>query len=111
MDLGLNGKKAIITGGSRGIGRAIAETLGREGAAVAICARTEEGLQQTAREMRAMGITVHAKTLDVSDEAAIPAAWLRTTTEPRRADILAELRAGREVPGCSLARRPSLVIR
>ena len=73
MDLGLNGKKAIITGGSRGIGRAIAETLGREGAAVAICARTEEGLQQTAREMRAMGITVHAKTLDVSDEAAIPA--------------------------------------
>lgn len=73
MDLGLNGKRAIITGASRGIGRAIAETLGREGAAVAICARTDEGLQQTAREMRAMGITVHARTLDVSDETAIPA--------------------------------------
>ena len=44
MDLQLKGKKAIVTGASRGIGRAIAETLADEGADVAICARNVEGL-------------------------------------------------------------------
>ena len=42
MDLGLKGKRAVITGGSRGIGRAIAECFADEGADVSICARKEE---------------------------------------------------------------------
>ena len=72
MDLGLAGKKAIVTGASRGIGRAIAETLGREGVDVAICARTWEPLENAAAGLRAEGITAVARPLDVSDEEQIP---------------------------------------
>lgn len=67
MDLGLRGKKAIVTGGSRGIGRAITELFLEEGMSVAICARKAEGLQQAADELQAKGGTVVAKAVDVSN--------------------------------------------
>jgi len=67
MDLGLTGKKAVITGGSRGIGRAIAAQLADEGVAVAICARKAEGLQEAAEALRAKGVAVFAKTADVGN--------------------------------------------
>src|SRR5205823_3679299 len=51
MDLELTGKTAIVTGGSRGIGKAIAHELAAEGVDVAIVARTAEALQQTAAEL------------------------------------------------------------
>jgi NAD(P)-dependent dehydrogenase (short-subunit alcohol dehydrogenase family) len=51
MDLGLQGKHAIVTGGSRGIGKAIARELAREGVDVAIVARNKEALDATAREL------------------------------------------------------------
>jgi len=53
MELGLGGKRAIVIGGSRGIGRAIARELAREGVDVAIVARSREELEATARELKA----------------------------------------------------------
>ena len=53
MDLGLQDKHAIVTGGSRGIGKAIARELAREGADVAIVARSQADLEATARELAA----------------------------------------------------------
>lgn len=54
MDLGLNGKRALVTGASRGLGRAIAIALRKEGAQVAICARDETRVQETATEIGAL---------------------------------------------------------
>ncbi len=71
MDLGLRGKGAVITGGSKGIGRAIALGLAREGAGVAICARGQAALDATAAEVRALGVPVHAAACDVADAAAL----------------------------------------
>ena len=55
MDLGLTGKRAIVTGSTKGIGRAIAETLLDEGASVAICARDADGVAAAVDELRARG--------------------------------------------------------
>src|SRR5215467_1765920 len=54
MDLGLQGKHAIVTGGSRGIGKAVARELAREGVDVAIVARNRANLEVTARELAAV---------------------------------------------------------
>ena len=56
MDLGLKGKKAIILGGTRGIGRAIADTLADEGADVAICARKADQVAAAVSELETKGI-------------------------------------------------------
>ncbi|MEP1123376.1 MAG: SDR family NAD(P)-dependent oxidoreductase [Ilumatobacter sp.] len=67
MDLGLTGKRIIVTGGSKGIGRGITEALLREGAIVAICARNGEELAVTAEELSALG-TVHHRVTDMAVE-------------------------------------------
>ncbi len=71
MDLGLNRKGVLITGGSRGIGRAIALTFAAEGAHVAICARGRESLEQTLAEVRAYSVHVFGQVADVTDREEI----------------------------------------
>lgn len=75
MDLQLKGCKAVVTGGSRGIGRAIAEVLADEGADVAICARTVEGVESAAKELASKGVKVSAKAVDVGDGEALKS-WI-----------------------------------
>ena len=66
MDLSLNGKVAMITGGSRGLGRQCALALGQEGCAVSICGRDGDRVNATAAELTAQGITVHGSPADVT---------------------------------------------
>ena len=71
MKLGLEDKAIVVTGASRGIGRAIALGFASEGAHVAICARGEETLRGTEDELRRQAGKVFAQSCDVSDAAAL----------------------------------------
>ena len=71
MDLGLEGKSVVITGASRGIGRATALCFAREGANLAICARGRESLDEAESELAALGVRVHAAPCDVADKDAL----------------------------------------
>jgi 3-oxoacyl-[acyl-carrier protein] reductase len=78
MDLGLTGKVAMVTGASKGLGRAMGHALAAEGACVSLCARGAEALEQVAAELRRGGATVLARAADVNDGAAM-AAWTAAT--------------------------------
>jgi len=73
MDLGLGGRRAVVTGGSKGLGRAIAAELLAEGAQVVICSRHEAELEATAAELRKDGGTVTALRCDVTDADQVTA--------------------------------------
>jgi NAD(P)-dependent dehydrogenase (short-subunit alcohol dehydrogenase family) len=66
MDLGLTGRRAVVTGGSKGIGLEAAKELVREGASVAICARNPDEVAAAAKELRELGGTVHEQVTDVT---------------------------------------------
>jgi short-subunit dehydrogenase len=67
----MSDRAAIVTGASRGIGRAIAEVLGAEGFALTLSARTAQTLEETARELRDKGLEVEFLAADVADEDSI----------------------------------------
>jgi 3-oxoacyl-[acyl-carrier protein] reductase len=71
MDLGLQGLRAVVSGGTKGIGRAVAELLADEGAAVSICARDEAAVADTTASLQSRGASAFGQALDVSDAAEL----------------------------------------
>jgi 3-oxoacyl-[acyl-carrier protein] reductase len=80
MDLGLHGKVAMITGASRGLGRAMAQALAVEGVRLSLCARGAEALEQATAEFGKVGAQVMAHPGDVNDAAAMQA-WTDATVK------------------------------
>ncbi|RJG03367.1 SDR family NAD(P)-dependent oxidoreductase [Noviherbaspirillum sedimenti] len=69
MDLQLKGKKAILAGATKGIGRAVAEVLAAEGVAIELCARDQAGVENTVQQLRAKGSAVTGESVDMADAA------------------------------------------
>lgn len=88
MELGLRGKVAAITGGSEGIGKAVALCLAGRGVRIAICARRAHVLEQTALEVRNVGVEVEALVADASKAEDMAYFVERTVQRFGRIDIL-----------------------
>jgi NAD(P)-dependent dehydrogenase (short-subunit alcohol dehydrogenase family) len=80
MDLELRGKKAIVTGATRGIGRVIAERLASEGVGLAICARKSDEVREAVTALSGHGVEVTGDTVDVRDGPSYTA-WLKQSAE------------------------------
>ena len=87
MDSGLDGRVAVVTGGSSGIGLAAAEAFLREGAKVVVCGRDRDRLDRAAERLAALG-EAEAAVCDVLDEAAVAALRGRVETRFGRCDVL-----------------------
>ena len=73
MHIDLSGKRVIVTGASRGIGRAIARGFATEGARVAICARTQTDIDAVGAELTGSAAAVIARAVDVTDTPGVKA--------------------------------------
>jgi NAD(P)-dependent dehydrogenase (short-subunit alcohol dehydrogenase family) len=88
MDLGLRGMKALVTGGTKGIGRAVADLFADEGADVAICARDAGEVGQAVAALSARGVRATGRALDVADGPALTG-WIQdVATELGGIDIV-----------------------
>ena len=94
MDINLSGKRAIVTGGSRGIGRATALAFAAAGADVSICARGAAALEAAKAEVAAFGVTAHAATCDLADGEAVERYIADATAALGSLDILVNNASG-----------------
>ncbi len=88
MDLGLSGRVALVAAGSKGLGRAVADELAAEGAAVAICARGAEAIDQSVRAIAEAGGRAHGIVADVSQTGEAARVVAETERAFGRVDIL-----------------------
>ena len=106
MDLGIDGKVALITGGSRGLGRECALSLAREGVNVAICGRTKDTVDGTVKEIEAEGVSSTGVVADVSVIADVAALHRRVVETLGPVDILVNnvggTRSREDIAGTSL---------
>jgi 3-oxoacyl-[acyl-carrier protein] reductase len=98
VELGLAGRRALVTGGSKGLGLAIARELVAEGVHVAICSRDEAEVEAAGKTLRAGGTTVHAQRADVSDPVQVRDLVARSAETLGGIDFLVN-NAGRARPG------------
>ncbi len=98
MDLRLTGRRALVTGGSKGIGLAVATELAAEGVDVGICARNAAEVEAAAKQLRGLGVTVHAQVADVTDPAQVTALMEHTVDALGGLDVLVN-NAGAAHPG------------
>jgi 3-oxoacyl-[acyl-carrier protein] reductase len=98
MELGIAGKKAVVTGASKGLGRAIAEELVLEGVDLAVCSRDQEEIATAAKELRRAGGTVYDQVADVTDPAQVRDFVARSAEALGGIDFLVN-NAGRARPG------------
>lgn len=98
MELGLAGRRAVVTGGSKGIGLAVAHELAAEGVSLAICARNPDEVRAAADELSAAGATVFASVTDVTEPQQVSEFLSRATEALGGLDILVN-NAGAAHPG------------
>lgn len=99
MDLQLKGQRALITGATKGIGRAIAETLAEEGCNVAICARNADDVASAVAALRNKGVDAYGESVDVGDGDALKA-WVAASAEALGGiDTLVSNVSGGNAPG------------
>jgi 3-oxoacyl-[acyl-carrier protein] reductase len=98
MELGLRGRRAVVTGGSKGIGLAVAAELAAEGASVSICARNPAEVAAAAEQVRTHGGIVHEQVVDVTDPEQVATYMEAAATALGGIDILVN-NAGAAHPG------------
>src|SRR5438270_4618842 len=84
----LTGRVAIITGGSIGLGRQMAEALAEMGANLVLCARKKERCEEAAHDLEKLGVRALAMACDVKDQASVEQLVSATVTEVKKIDIL-----------------------
>ena len=83
MDTGLRGRSALVSGGSKGIGKGIAHALAREGVNIALIARNKDGLSATAKEIaETSGVVAIGVTADVTDTKSLKSALSEIAAQP-----------------------------
>ena len=88
MSGALAGRGAVVTGGGRGIGAAVARALAAEGAGLVVAARTRDEIERVAEGLRGGGARAHAVVCDVSDEASVRALGAAARAGLGRVDIV-----------------------